>query len=216
MKKIYWSELDEDYLKLHYPNTKTIELANYFKKTVRHIYQRANALGLRKSPEFLASAECGIFIKGSKIGASYRFPKGNIPANKGKKLEEFMTPKGIENSKATRFTKGNLPHNTLQANSIVKRYWGGKDVLMFRVSKAIWIPLKNKVWIDNFGDIPKGYVVRLKDGNYENCIPENLECITKRENMERNSIMRYPKELIPLVKLNSKLKKQIKQYEHNK
>jgi len=39
------------------------------------------------------------------------YQKGNVPLNKGKKIEEYMSPEAIERSKKTRFKKGNVPHN---------------------------------------------------------------------------------------------------------
>lgn len=71
------------------------------------------------------------------------------------------------------------------------------------------MPLKNKIWIDANGEIPKKHVVRIKDGNVFNCQLENLELISMKENMLKNSIVNIPEELLPLVKLNNKLKKTI-------
>lgn len=42
-------------------------------------------------------------------------------------------------------------------------------------------------WIKANGPIPSGAVIRLKDGDYLNCEPENLECITKAQNQLKNS-----------------------------
>jgi hypothetical protein len=42
------------------------------------------------------------------------------------------------------------------------------------------------VWIKKHGPIPKGIVVRFKDGDHLNCNIENLEMISRKENLLRN------------------------------
>jgi hypothetical protein len=37
--------------------------------------------------------------------------------------------------------------------------------------------LHRQIWIDNYGEIPKGYVIHHKDENALNNSPENLECL---------------------------------------
>ena len=41
--------------------------------------------------------------------------------------------------------------------------------------------LHRQIWIDNFGEIPKGYVVHHKDGDTLNNSIENLECISRHD-----------------------------------
>ena len=43
-----------------------------------------------------------------------------------------------------------------------------------------WIPLKEKVWIDNYGEIPEGYSVVQLDRDYKNCDITNLAILNKR------------------------------------
>ncbi len=46
---------------------------------------------------------------GAKSGkAGGRFPKGHIPANKGKKWDEFMSQEGQANSRKTQFKAGEI------------------------------------------------------------------------------------------------------------
>ena len=52
-------------------------------------------------------------------------------------------------------------------------------------------------------------IISFKDKNPMNCVIENLEIITRKENMNRNTIHNYPTEVKQLIKLNSKLKKAI-------
>lgn len=54
------------------------------------------------------------------------------------------------------------------------------------LGKGQRMPLKRHLWQTHVGEIPKGYVIRYKDGNPRRCILSNLECITRGENGKRN------------------------------
>jgi hypothetical protein len=47
--------------------------------------------------------------------------------------------------------------------------------------------LHRDVWSFHNGDIPKGYHVHHKDGNYFNNSPENLECLSPKEHAEQHT-----------------------------
>ena len=112
-----------------------------------------------------------------------RFPKGHTPANKGRK---GWSPPGSER---TRFTKGSRPANERPLWS--ERWTHNRAKRPIReikvpepnphttaetrwVRKAVW------VWRQTHGDIPKGHVVIVLDGNDANCDLENLVCVHRR------------------------------------
>lgn len=141
--------------------------------------------------------------------------KGNIPKNKGRKQVDYMSPEMIARTARTRFKKGQIPHNTLQdwQESIVKDKRGipyikikvpGERRLIF---KHVWL------WRESNGKIPKGSIIVFKDKNTMNCVLENLERITKAENMLRNSIQNYPEELREIIVLKRNLERIIKKQE---
>ncbi|MBS3993146.1 MAG: HNH endonuclease [Bacteroidetes bacterium] len=140
------------------------------------------------------------------------FRKGQIPANKGKKQTEYMTAKGIENSKATRFKKGNLPHNSVGISNGDIRIRADKRGVKhkyIRVKLGIWVQLQVYNWEQKFGPVPKGYILRFVDNDTMNCAPENLELITRKEHIAKNTIHRYPEELKKTIRLISKINKKI-------
>lgn len=47
--------------------------------------------------------------------------------------------------------------------------------------KSSPVPLHRQIWIDNFGDIPKGYIVHHKDGNTLNNSTDNFELLSNSE-----------------------------------
>lgn len=116
-------------------------------------------------------------------GRTGRFPKGNIPVNKG------THPPTVGRMGETQFKKGHLPHNT-------------KPLGYERISKDGYIeikinenPDKNKgekffkakhhiVWEKVNGKIPKGYIVIFLDGNPLNCAIENLALISRAEHLQ--------------------------------
>lgn len=144
-----------------------------------------------------------------KIG---QLKRGNVPANKGKKQHEFMTPEAIERTKGTRFKKGQVPPNTK---------WDGyqrisKDgYIEERVSRGKFMHKHVVIWEQHHGKkVPKGHCVVFEDGNNRNFEPSNLKLLSRAENMLRNSVQNYPKEVRQVIhmtgvlkrKLNSKLK----------
>jgi hypothetical protein len=112
----------------------------------------------------------------------------------------------------------------------------GKEVLYIKTETG-YRKLAHVNWEKANGPIPKGKVIRLKDGNPYNCNPENLECLTKAENGMRNSasltlspgwiasclaykdkemqqeLLNNHPALIKTAKLNYQLNRKIKQYE---
>ncbi|WP_417237244.1 MULTISPECIES: HNH endonuclease signature motif containing protein [Flavobacteriaceae] len=142
------------------------------------------------------------------------FSKGHIPANAGKKLEEFMDPETIKKFKANQFKKGNKPQNTLHDGAITVRIdhkdRNGRQYKWIRVSEANWEMLHKHIWEKENGPVPEGYCLWFIDGNSLNCTLKNLELITRDENLNRNWHDRYPDELKKSVKKLNKLKKQLK------
>lgn len=64
-------------------------------------------------------------------GLTGQFKKGNIPHNKGKRQNDYMSIESIEKTKATRFKKGNIPANH-------------RDVGSERINKDGYIEIKIK------------------------------------------------------------------------
>lgn len=47
-----------------------------------------------------------------------------------------------------------------------------------------WIGKHRFIWLNEHGEIPKGYNVIFLDGDKSNLSPENLECVSDRENLK--------------------------------
>ncbi len=99
-----WPDEHIQILRDLYPDTPTQHIADHIGLGLTAVYRMANMLGLKKSDAFNASEACGRMTKENRIrrGLEYRFPKGHVPVNKGKKMPGF----GPGRMKETQFKKG--------------------------------------------------------------------------------------------------------------
>ncbi len=140
-----------------------------------------------------------------------RFKKGHTPKNKGKKITEYMSEEALLNSKKGRFKKGNKPFNT-KYNGHERINRDGYTEIRIKLGKYV---LKHRyLWEKENGKIPAGHVVAFKDGDKNNFSISNLECISKIENMYRNSSHNYPDEIIPSLVLTKKIEHKLKTIEN--
>ena len=115
-----------------------------------------------------------------------RFKKGSVPPNKGVKGWDAGG-----RSHETRFPKGHLSANTLYDRAITLRHPHKKrhapPYFFIRLAPMKWYPLHQFLWEEAHGKQPKGHLVNFIDGNSLNCVLENLQLITRKKNMLRNS-----------------------------
>jgi hypothetical protein len=190
------------YLKAHYLEQPPQRLADRFGVSEVCIKGRIRQLGLIVPREVIEQ----------RIIAS-RIQKGNTPMNKGRKMKEWMSAEGIRNSRRTRFKKGSLSHNTQYDGAIrVRRDSSGRQYQYIRVSLGKWELLHRWVWTVMKGEIPSKHLVVFKDGNPGNCNIDNLEVITRAENMRRNTYHNYPKDIALMVQLRGALNRQINKH----
>lgn len=121
-------------------------------------------------------------------GLSGQWPKGHPSPYKGMKQEDFISPEGIERSKATRFKKGNIPWTRKPVGTIT-RSKDGYLWIKFRenqdgTGRDGWEQLQRYIWRQHNGPIPEGSMVIFLDGNKENCDISNLAVVTKAEHIE--------------------------------
>lgn len=147
-----------------------------------------------------------------------QFEKGSIPFSKGKKQTEFMSKEAIERTKATRFKKGNIPPNAFDEDGVITIRYDHKSrsdrkYKWIRVSLGNWEPLHKYNWEKINGPVPRGYCLWFIDGDSLNCEPNNLELITRKENIKRNTIHHYPQEVQESIKLINKIKKELSNHD---
>lgn len=185
----------ENYLKMPVKQMAKVLSTSENPRSYCGIVGRLKAMNLKIPPEIIKK----------NLKNSY-FQKGQKAYNKGLKQKDYMSLESIEKTKATRFKPGNLPHN----------YNGGEHVskdgyVMKSIGDGKSVPKHRFIWEKKFGKIPDGFVLKCKDGNKKNCDPDNWEMISMSENMNNNTIHRYPEELQQNIRLVSKLKKSLKE-----
>ena len=116
-------------------------------------------------------------------GLTGYFPKGNVPANKGKKMSADIYNK----AKPTMFRKGNIPPNRIAIGAEKARADG-----------YVWVKIQdghlNKnwrlkhvlIWEKQNGPLPVGELVIFLDGNTRNFSIDNLKAINKATNARLN------------------------------
>jgi len=188
-----WTDDEEQYLIANYANTSNIELAKMLgKKDANAIGAKASHLKLRKSGQFLRES-CKARTKG-------QFKKGLIPHNKGKKLSQETK----EKLKPTMFKRGNRPHNAQPVGTETKDKYG---YVWVKIAEPSEWKLKHHI---AYGEpVPTGHKVIFLDGNKYNFERGNLQLVSNAELMNRNTMHRYPPELVRLLKTLNKLKKRV-------
>ena len=194
-------------MRQHYPHKTMAELQAILGKSVSAIYNRSNTLGLKKAQEYLDSPAASRLRPGANSGGAYRFKKGFKPSNAGMK---GWQADGVQ---PTQFKKGNKPQ-TWQPIGTEKLDKDG--MLLVKVSDdpvraKRWRPKHALLWERlNGREIPKGHLVVMRDRSKTNFYPQNLELVSRAENMRRNSYHNnYPKEVQLAIQLMGALQRQI-------
>ena len=184
-----------------YPHHSTKYIAELLGVSITKVYNTAWAANVKKSAEYMLTPESGRIIEPS---VANQFKPGHTPHNKGKQMDAEI----YEKVEPTMFKKGNKPFNTKPVGTInVRADTQGRLYQYIKIKDCQWELLQRHVWTQANGEIPPGSVVIFLDGNYLNCELNNLQVISRRENMARNTIQRYPAELQEVMKLTSKLKR---------
>ena len=206
-----WSESEERTLIARYPDEPTQVLADEMGLSIYQVYAKARRLGLSKSEAFWQSTLSGRW-DGTQ-GATCRFSKGIVPWNKGLK--------GLPSSgrmAQTQFKAGNRPENWLPIGSLRTTSDGyqQKKITDTGYPPVDWKALHVLLWEEHHGPVPINLCVCFKDGNKAHIALNNLELLTRAERMRRNTIHQYPEELKSVIRAVSKLKRTIREAEHEK
>ena len=171
----WWTPEEDALLTRLYADHKLADIANLLGRGISSVANRRQKLGLRRTPEQQA-----------RIGNG-RFRPGHKTWNKGKSHRP-------EGSRATQFKLGDKPSNTWRPIGAERMTKDG--VVIRKVSDTgnkwkDWRPVQVIEWEAHNGPLPDGHIVVFKDRDRTNLAPDNLEAITRAENMRRNSISRY-------------------------
>lgn len=197
----FWTAEEDALMREHYPNSTMKQMVELLGRSESAIYNRSQTLNVRKSQEYLDSPNACRLRRGDNIGAEFRFKKGQVPPNKGVKGISY------EGSKPTQFKKGSKPPNYRPVGTI--RVVDGYQEIKIAEGMRQWKQLHRVIWERLNGPITKGYNLVFLDGNRENTSIANLSLMSKADNMRRNTVHNYPKDIVHLVQLKAALNRQI-------
>jgi hypothetical protein len=217
--KRLWNPEDDELLVARYPHEPTARIARVLRRTVRAIYARAKSFGLTKTEAYLASADACRLRRGDNVGRATRFERGHVPANKGLRRPGYAPGRMAE----TQFKKGERrgvaarnwhPVGTILPDPegylrIKVREWQGGEALGFG-NPRIWPFWHRHVWEQAHGLIPEGHVIAFKNRDRRDVRLDNLELVSRRELMARNTVHNLPKPLAQTIQLLGALKRQIR------
>lgn len=207
-----WTAEEHAILRSDYPDMLTSELATRMGRSVKSIYSQVDRLGIRKSDEWLDSPASRRLRRGDNHNPITQFKKGHVPHNKG---AQGWQAGG--NAHKTQFKKGSKPHNTqpIGAERITKDGYLQRKISATGHINTDWVGVHTLLWIEHHGPFSKGHIVIFKNGNKNDIRIDNLQLITRRENMLRNSIHQYPEPLKQVIRLQKKIHRKIIEVQHH-
>ena len=126
--------------------------------------------GQRMSPETE-------FKKGERSSPETEFKKGHKPYNKGIKRGSI--------SPQTEFKKGVCGEDHISWRGGVQM--NANDCAYLNTGANLRVRRPRHIYEENFGPIPKGFIIIHKDSDKHNDEPSNLEAISRAELMKRNN-----------------------------
>lgn len=185
-----WTPAEDAELTRLYACHRVGEIARAMNRTPGAIKNRVHKIGIKKPAGH------------SNAG---RFNKGDQPWNKGIPYD------GGPNSRATRFKPGHRPanwypvgHERISADGYRER-----KISDTGITRHDYVPLHLLLWREHHGDIPARHAVVFKNKDRADIRIDNLECISRRELMARNTVHNYPPELRQVIRLKGAISKRI-------
>jgi hypothetical protein len=208
-----WSLDEIERLKALYPHAPTKRIAEQLGRSTTAIYGKANLLGLNKAQEYLDSPDACRLRRGDNVGAACRFQKGHVPANKGLRRPGFAPGKMAE----TQFKPGQKCHNwkPIGSERLTDDGYLQRKMTDTGYPPRDWIGVHILLWEQHHGPVPAGHCVAFRNGNRTDIRIDNLELITRRERMLRNTVHNLPKSLVEVVQLRGVLQRKINRLERN-
>lgn len=200
-----WTDADVQIVRDLYPDTATEVIAKRLGRPLTSVYRKANHLGMKKSPEYLASPLARRLTKDSTTGVEFRFRAGMTPWNKGSSYVAGGR------SAETRFTAGHTPRTLVPIGTERVR-----DGYLWRKVRDDLVPVRRNwrevhriVWEEANGPVPPGHAVVFRNRDRSDIRLDNLELITRSELGRRNAMHRLPAEVRKVIHTKAALTRQI-------
>lgn len=196
-----WTGFELDALRRLFPNVVTRSLEVMLGIPSHVINTKARTMGLKKSPEFLASERSGRLD--GVHGVATRFGAGRKPP---------ALPKGSRVSPATEFKPGARPANWQPVGALRINSMGDLDIKVAE-GRMCWVSMRRFVWESEVGPIPDGMLVTCLNGDPHDTRRENLALLNRTEHIAHHLHLKYPKDLRSAMQLQGRLRNRIKALE---
>jgi hypothetical protein len=211
--KRLWEPADDERMRREFPDTPSAELAARLGRTRHAVEARATVLGVHKSEAYLASPAACRLRRGDHVGAAYRFKPGQVPPNKGLRRPGYAPGRMRE----TQFKKGN-PARWMPIGS--RRLIDG--YVYIKLADVRYVPHTHNWFLEHVLDweianrrpLPPGHALRFRNGDRTDLRLDNLELVSRGDNMRRNSLHNLPAPLAQTIQLLGALKRQIRRRDH--
>lgn len=206
-----WTDEVKDFIIKNYQGKDNIELADMINKKF------GLNINNKDVGQFKAKmkSKTGIDLS-SGINKGF-YKKGNVPACKGKKWDEFKSKESQERSKSSWFKKGCITFNAHKIGTEMTKYNDNRkhNYIYVKVAngkrKQNWKLKHHLIWEQYNGPIPEGHNVIFADGNNRNFNIDNLMLVSYAEELDLNMLhLRFnDKELtktgLNIVKVHKKI-----------
>ena len=111
------------------------------------------------------------------------YRKGHAPGNKGKKIDEYMSPEVCAKVRQSAFKKGHIPANKVPVGSEAVTTDGYRIIKVQDTGEQWdrWKYVHRLTWEQANGPVPEGSTICFKDRNKLNCSLDNLVLIKRSE-----------------------------------
>jgi hypothetical protein len=214
-----WKARELAKIRREYPTVPGLLLARSLGCTLSQLYRAAHQMRLKKSDEVIAQMARERIADPNHPSRRYRYPKGNIPANKGLRRPGYAPGRMADTQFKKNERSGVAAEKWKPIGTVVADAEGFLRVkIAERINgepkgwaKEIWPLLHWRTWEEHHGPIPPGHKVVFKDGDRANCAIENLELLSNAEMMLRNSIHNLPEELKDTIMLLGRVKRKVRE-----
>lgn len=205
MSRIPWTDEMRETLRARYPHEPTKALAAKLGVSAHSVYYWAEKLGVRKSPDYTALQKIENGQRITTAGTKTRFHKNLVPWNK----DRHFTAGG--RSAATQFKPGQRPHTwrPIGAEHVTRDGYLERKIQDTGCTRRDYRPVHHLVWFAAGREIPPGHALTFRDGDKRNVTLDNLELITRKQLMVRNTVHKYGPEIAKLVQLRGAINRQI-------
>lgn len=216
MKSRPWTWWQKYLLTEFYPDWPTTWLLPHLGHSLAEIKIKVANMGLRKSSAYHENVALDRFEHDGVRRINGSFPPGHRPANKGLRRPGWSPGRMAE----TQFKKGSMSgpaqHNYVPIGSTRIVYGNLErkvtdDPTLYPARR--WRPVHRMVWEAANGPVPRGHVVVFRPGMHTtveaDITLDRVECITRRQLLQRNHIKRYPPELREVMRLKGRVTRQL-------